>query len=283
MTFDPAKTDDFRIWMPDSVDLVKGASEESRKIGGYASTQHKDRQDEVALQKGLDFDEFVNHGWFNDNHSQATSAVVGVPEMAAYHPEQGWYTEGHLIKGTQRADAIWELAKSLKPTRRRLGFSIEGKVLARRDNMIVKAKIRNVAITNCPVNTACTWDIISKSMHPDLVDPQYTPEGEFSWLKALSVGHDRPATQGGRVLTPDDLEGGYSEHIFACPSCEETYASGAALDQHLSTAHKKGGGRKHVRKSSTLTVTEAAMMIHRIRPHLSLSTCERIARFAASR
>src|SRR4051812_11558211 len=142
--------DDFLIYMPSVVDLDKGATNERRLIQGYCSTEAKDRQNEVVLQRGLDFSEFVNHGYYNDNHSQMTAAVVGVPHSAEYHPGSGWFTKGELLKGYKRADEIWDLAKALAQTNRRLGYSIEGKVIERRDNYVVKAKIRNVAITNAP-------------------------------------------------------------------------------------------------------------------------------------
>jgi hypothetical protein len=150
---DLLKTDDFTIWQPGVVEILKSegdeSSEESRRIGGYCSTEHLDRQDEKVLQRGLDFREFIDYGYFNDNHNQSTTALVGVPESAEFHAGKGWYTTGHLLKGFPRADELWTLAKSLEGTRRKLGFSIEGKVLERRGNHIVKAKIRNVAVTNC--------------------------------------------------------------------------------------------------------------------------------------
>ena len=124
---------DFYIWQPSCVDIVKSGAGE-RRIGGYCSTEHMDRQQEVVLQRGLDFDELLKYGYYNDNHNQATAAVVGVPERAEYRAGKGWYTEGYLLKGLKRADEIWELAKSLETTPRKLGFSIEGKVLERRDN-----------------------------------------------------------------------------------------------------------------------------------------------------
>jgi hypothetical protein len=64
---------------------------------------------------------------------------------------------------------VWELAKAMKKSGapRSLGFSIEGKVLERDGgNRIVRAKVRNVAITNAPVNTDCVWGILSKAFAP---------------------------------------------------------------------------------------------------------------------
>jgi hypothetical protein len=201
---------DFRVWLGDVFFIEKSEDAyNSRKIAGIMSTERKDRQGEIVKADGLDFEEFLSHGHFNDNHSQATSAIVGYPEKAEYHDSlhefnpklrgvAGWTCEGYILKGTQRADAIWELAKALASVpNRKLGFSIEGKVLRREDKTIEKAKIRNVAITNCPVNTDCSWNILEKSF--------YEPEVA---IKSMSAGYGvSPATQsGGGALRVESLD-----------------------------------------------------------------------------
>lgn len=202
---------DFRVWLPE-VDFCAKSNDEdfdSRQMNGIMSTQRKDRQGETVFAKGLEFDEFLHNGHFNDNHSQDTSAVVGYPQAVQFHHSlekatdgrvktPGWTCSGYVIKGTKRADGIWELAQALKSIpNKRLGFSIEGKVLRRSDKTIEKAKIRNVAITNCPVNTDCTWDVLAKSFEePDMA------------IKAMSAGYGAsPSTQtGGGALRGESLE-----------------------------------------------------------------------------
>lgn len=163
--------DDFVVYTPGCVkildDLVKSEAELEtlRPIGGTCSTERLDRQDEQVLARGLDFNEFVEHGYFNDNHKQDTHAILGWPTLAELRKGQ-WHTEGNLLTGYEPADRIWNLAKALakSTTKRRLGFSIEGKVVDRdHNNRILKAKIRHVAITNSPVNTDCTWGILAKA------------------------------------------------------------------------------------------------------------------------
>jgi hypothetical protein len=162
--------DDFLL-VAGTVDILKSDVSErdlddARPIGGVCSTERLDRQEEIVMQKGLDFDEFVKYGWFNDNHKQETAAAIGAPSSAEMRKGR-WYTKGNLLKGYEPADRVWELAKALHKStniKRRLGFSIEGKVLERGlDNRIIRAKIRHVAITNSPVNTDCTWDILAKA------------------------------------------------------------------------------------------------------------------------
>lgn len=164
--------DDFNVFVPNTVSLIEksGANgqEEQRSIGGFCSTEDLDRQDEVVVAKGLDFSEFVNFGWFNDNHRQGTADKLGYPTLAELRKGR-WWTEGNLVAGYPLADQIWMLAKALAKSSapRRLGFSIEGKVLERdHGNRILKAKIRNVAITGDPVNTSCQWSVMVKAFAP---------------------------------------------------------------------------------------------------------------------
>ena len=161
----------FKFELPIEV-WEKAGSEpgKNRRIGGVISTQDKDRQGEVVLQRGLDFSEFLNHGWFNDNHSRETTGIVGYPDKVEKRTVNGrpsHYVEGYLLQGFPRSDEIWRLAQSLQKTNRRLGFSIEGSVVRREGlegKIIAQAKVRNVAITNCPVNTSTGLEILAKSM-----------------------------------------------------------------------------------------------------------------------
>lgn len=201
--------ENFKVFLPDTVFLEKSEKEDdynSRKIVGVMSTSRRDRQGEIVKAKGLEFDEFLKNGHFNDNHSQETSAIIGYPEKVEYRKSlnefgknsDGWICQGYVLKGTKRADGIWELAKALKDVPdRKLGFSIEGKVLRREDKTIEKAKIRNVAITNCPVNTDCTWDVLEKSFYePDMA------------MKAMSAGYGiSPSAQtGGGAIRTEALD-----------------------------------------------------------------------------
>jgi len=197
---------DFRVWLPEVQFIEKGDEYNSRKIRGIMSTQRIDRQGESVVAKGLEFDDFLHHGHFNDNHSQETSAIVGYPETVKYHKSmkdfglnaEGWTCEGFVIKGTKRSDGIWELANALAEVpNRKLGFSIEGKVIRRSDKTIEKARIRNVAITNCPVNTDCTWEVLDKSFASEEVA-----------MKSMMAGYGAsPGTQtGGGAMRGESLD-----------------------------------------------------------------------------
>lgn len=235
--------DEFVVYTPGVVDIIDKAGtdiETERPIGGWCSTERLDRQGETVLARGLDFTEFVQHGYYNDNHKQETSAILGVPRTAELKKGR-WYTEGNLIQGYEPADRVWALAKALRKSAlgRKLGFSIEGKVTERgTGGRIVRATIRHVAITNSPVNVDCTWDILTKAFgsHDEIA--------AASLRRAVAVGYQGPAHHGAGALTEESLEG----------------------DQKIE------------RDTKTLTFDDAVKRIKAIRPNYSKSQCERLAR-----
>jgi hypothetical protein len=200
------ENDEFRVWSPVDADFIEKSAaagvdvEATRPIGGWCSTEELDRQDEVVVARGLDFSEFVAFGYFNDNHKQNTGAVLGYPRIARLEKSSRWWTEGNLLPDYPPSNEIWDLAKALKKSGapRSLGFSIEGKVLERDGgNRIVRAKVRNVAITNAPVNTGCTWRILSKAMS---TLPQVQAAASKALAKSQSMVQSRGGQQGGNGI-----------------------------------------------------------------------------------
>jgi len=227
----------------EKADAPKG---QTRRVGGIISTENPDRQGEIVLQKGLDFTDFVKNGWFNDNHSKDTDGVVGYPEEVQYFkkgdtlpdntkaPSNGHWAEGYLLAGHDRADRLWSLGKALSGTGRRLGYSVEGNIhrrigpktvfkkSAKGDsgswvgNTIAKATVRNVAITNCPVNTDTGLSILAKSLQAsELAEPNEVESRLFVLEKALAMGtpNGNNAPEGpqtgegaGQVITGQSLE-----------------------------------------------------------------------------
>jgi hypothetical protein len=160
----------FKFEIPLEAFWKAGAKGQERRIGGIISTDAKDRQGETVVQRGLDFSEFIRNGWFNDNHSRETTGIVGYPtevKSTVHKGRKAHYVEGYLLDNYDRADEIWKLANALQKTGRRLGFSIEGSVTRRegdQGNVIAAAKVRNVAITNVPVNTDTGLEVLAKSL-----------------------------------------------------------------------------------------------------------------------
>jgi len=191
---------------------------QQRRIGGIISTEARDRQGEVVLQKGLIFDDFLKNGWFNDNHSKETAeGVVGYPAAISLFKKgdklpnglvadkAGHWVEGYLLKGHEPADKIWNLGQSLKGTGRSLGYSVEGKIHRRIGpktvfqksakggqwvgSVVASATVRNVAITNCPVNDESSMEVLAKSLQMvEQAPPDDFETRLFILEKALAMG-----------------------------------------------------------------------------------------------
>lgn len=159
----------FRFWVPaQAVKLSKANKDKKgprRWIQGIASTSTKDLQGEVVVQHGIDFDYFLKHGFFNNDHKPGFENKVGQPTECKLTP-QGLWVKGFLFENKKISDDIWEMLHSLESTpgaTRRIGFSIEGKVKRRSGNKIDSCWIQDIAITPAPVNTT-TWAEIAKSL-----------------------------------------------------------------------------------------------------------------------
>lgn len=169
---------DFEIFAELSAFEKSGDKRSPMYIGGIVSTDDVDQDGEQILQEGLDFKPFLQRGWFNDNHSKSTVGIVGYPTDAFYvrkgqklpngriAKSNGWWAEGYLLN-TEEGRKIWGLVKALEDAPRKLGFSIEGKVLQRhpRDkSTVTKAVVRHVAVTHCPVNVGTELGSLVKAL-----------------------------------------------------------------------------------------------------------------------
>ena len=231
----------FKFELPFEVFHKAGEVGKERRIGGIISTDRTDRQGEQVLQDGLDFSEFINNGWFNDNHSKDTTGIVGYPIKIEKQRKNGrpvHYVEGYLLENFEPADKIWTLANSLQKTGRRLGFSIEGSVTRRAGNdgrVIASAKVRNVAITNCfPGDTVVCGageDVMRRYYSGPMVEihlatgekltgtpnhPIFTQRGWVA-LGQLNKVHDRVGRFNGNAVLPTSI----SHNVDNVPSMME--------------------------------------------------------------
>lgn len=134
----------------------------SRVIEGIASTPHLDLQSEKVMQTGIDFSYFLNHGYFNWDHKPGAENKIGEPWEVKITPK-GLYVKGMLYKGKKVADAVWEHVKTLATnpdSKRTVGFSLQGKTLARQGKDIIKCWVQDIAITTAPINHHTYLDIV---------------------------------------------------------------------------------------------------------------------------
>lgn len=264
----------FKFDVPIGMWLDKSAPPgRNRRFGGLITTDGKDRQQEVILQRSLDLEPFKQHGWYNDNHTKDTDGIVGFPDKESIRyfakgevlpngdtaPNNGHWAEGYMLEN-ERGLRLWDTAQALTKAgdERRLGFSVEGgihKRIGSGNKTIAKATVKNVAITNCPVNTDASLITLAKSL---AVVEQVCDAGVSSpeelW-KALGMGTatNPPLTQpagpqsgetAGQVLTPESLE--------------------------KKKRKAKGGAKK------SLTDSEAITLVRGRFPQISLQTAGRI-------
>lgn len=167
-----------------NVPIIKAfeSDESDRIVHGVASTERKDLQQEIVIQKGIDTSELLRNGKINWNHRAKVDpgAIIGRVLEAGLNNEGNFYVKGKLYKGIAQADSVWELANyyANNPDDGRLGWSIEGSGV-RKGNVVVKTMCRHVALTDDPVQVD-TWADIVKAV---------TAGGELSTEREL-VCHD---------------------------------------------------------------------------------------------
>ena len=164
----------FSFWCPieKSEQVVDPTTGESvMRLGGIASTSDEDSDGEFLDPKGFDINPLMKTGLVNWHHQAKgqPSAIIGEPSKGEIRKE-GLYLEVDLYPSSKIAHEVFELAEILErdSTTRRLGFSIEGKVLKRKSNdksspdynHIEKAVITGVAVTHLPKNPKTFANII---------------------------------------------------------------------------------------------------------------------------
>jgi hypothetical protein len=230
---------DFHFGMPlnriEKADDPKGR----RFIEGVASTPAEDLQKERVIQKGLDIRYFLTKGYFNNDHKPGFHNKVGQPTKAEIKRIKdidgksvlGLWVEGYLwAKGTHDvADSIWELAQALEASgaERQLGFSIQGKVLQRDGNKILKAWIQDVAVTPSPVNTK-TWMSLVQKMEKSKVSVEEAQTlcksievDQFAIEPAIEEPNDNDdkalTVSGGAAVVPESLDENLKNQVSGRP------------------------------------------------------------------
>ena len=186
----------FTFWCPlekseEIVDPTTG--EKTMRLGGIASTSDEDSDGEFLDPKGFDIKPLMKSGLVNWHHQAKgqPSAIIGEPSKGEIRKD-GLYLEVDLYPSSRIANEVFELAEILEKdsNTRRLGFSIEGKVLKRKSNdknnpdynHIEKAVITGVAVTHMPKNPKTFANIIKGE-----IDEELEKEDEDNENKALTA------------------------------------------------------------------------------------------------
>ena len=214
----------FNFWCP--VEISKAIDQETGEelmlLGGIASTADEDSDGEFLDPKGFDIKPLIESGMVNWHHQAKTcpATIVGEP-LKAEIKKEGLYIETKLYPSSQVARDIWELAKTLDKdsNTRRLGYSIEGKVLERKSEnrnspdykKITKAIITGVAITHQPKNPKTFANIIKGEIGDDFVEDEETEtenkkRQEEEYYKETGIKEKSLDTNSGRALIKEDVD-----------------------------------------------------------------------------
>lgn len=191
--------EEFNLFVPLEEKSFKKSSdgkEDTYLIRGYASTPNKDRDGDIVLPGNLNIKDFISRGFINYEHKQGDAYRIGVPTENTYiDPEHGLFVEAKLFMDNPYAQDMWNLSKSLAKSgsNRKVGFSIEGKLIGRDYNnpaIIKNVKVKNVAITTNPANPEATWDTFTKSFTTgdDIVGENISDDGAAA-LRRQSIAH----------------------------------------------------------------------------------------------
>lgn len=193
--------DNFTFWCP--LDIQKAVidpetGQEVMRLGGIASTSDQDSDGEFLDPKGFDIKPLMRSGMVNWHHQAKgqPATIIGEPTKAEIRPE-GLYIETDLYPSSAIARDVFTLAETLEKDSktRRLGYSIEGKVVKRKSNdktspdynKIVKAIITGVAITHQPKNHKTFANIIKGEIdeidEDEVVSSDSVPEDEKKVVK----------------------------------------------------------------------------------------------------
>lgn len=201
----------FNFWVPAQAVVVKGGksgadSDGRRWIQGIASTESRDLQGEVVAQKGIDFSYFLKHGYLNNDHKPGNENKVGEPTECRL-TKDGLWVKGFLYPDKKTSNDIWTHMTNLTKSgsSRRMGFSIEGRVVKRNGRTIEKCWIQDVAVTPSPVN-ATTWAEMAKSL------------SGFSW----DTDKEEKALSSSNVTVPESLDHEEKDEAMKSLTYDET-------------------------------------------------------------
>jgi hypothetical protein len=149
--------------------------EKIRFVSGFASLEKEDQQKETIIQKGIDYQPFLEAGYINWDHGDirqhSPAYLIGEPttaEIREYEGIPGFYIEGFLYNDKPMANAAWEhlQATNKSLSKRHMGWSVQGHTLAADSGKILRSVVRDVALTHKPVlrDTTVTFQEIYKSM-----------------------------------------------------------------------------------------------------------------------
>ena len=168
----------------------QGGSGGIAKIEGILSTQEKDTQGETIFISGMDISR-LNSGmgqlnWWHLG-TKDPSMVVGLFDMAEKIQNNTQIAfKAHLLD-TRTARSVLDLMEALESEGKRIGVSVEGQTIVRKDKNIYKSIATGGALATDQINKQCTAQLI-KALMPLSNSLEVTDEV----LKSIGLTGDAP-------------------------------------------------------------------------------------------
>lgn len=193
------QNDYVEIWTP--FELVGKAGDDGPRplgeIRGITSSEIRDLDGEIIVQKGLDWSDCLETGFLTHEHPLGSLNIVGFP--SAISPTS-------VVKGGKKYDAtkleaslylddkigkgLWDKGVTMQKAggQRALGLSIEGKIkpgARKKGGYVDGIRVKSVAISSQPRNKTSWWQPVMRGLvmamdaaHPLAVQP--------AWLEAAT-------------------------------------------------------------------------------------------------
>jgi len=199
----------FRFYTPVNISKAKDKEgKEIMRLGGIASTADEDSDGENLMPAGFDISTLKKSGIVNWHHQAKSNpeAIIGEPSKVEL-TKKGLYIESDLYGDSDLAQKVYKLAQVLEKNSktRRLGYSIEGRVLERdplNKAIVTKAEITGVAITHMPKNPKTFAEIIKGKIDDDDSIEEKEEEGiDDEIKKEMSAG-----SESGKAVTKESVD-----------------------------------------------------------------------------
>lgn len=179
--------DDFKFYVP--ISLKKATPKDqatSMILEGLAGGGNKDTDGESLSYKFFDMERMFYVNW---EHSDEPVDLIGVILEKNLKKNGQLFLKAKLFDDHDKSKEVYDLQKRLEKEGRTLGFSVEGKVIARdpiNPKVITKAELYGVSLCRVPVNPV-TYAKIVKSFSGVNVDEEEEDEDEVEKMTTETI------------------------------------------------------------------------------------------------
>jgi hypothetical protein len=230
------QNDYVEIWTPFEF-LAKAGEDGDRPLGeihGITSSEIRDLDGEIIVQKGLDFTDALESGYLTHEHPLGTLNIVGFPTRIepttvtkGGKEFQATSLSGSVYLDDKTGKGLWEKAITMQKAggQRALGLSIEGRVkpgARKKGGYVDGIRVKSIAISSQPRNRTSWFQPVMRGLvmamdseHPLSVEPRWLEHATWQAealgvIKAETVGYPTQAVanaNGIANLVPQSISG----------------------------------------------------------------------------